>query len=104
MAAVGLAGVVGLLFEVAELEAALVLGGGGFDAGFAGCVVEDELVVAALPGFAGIELLAFEAGEAGVVGVGFGFLAGEEGGSIGAGLQGAAGLLVALASVLPLPL
>lgn len=53
MAAVGQAGVVSLLFEVAELEGALVFGGGGFDAGLAGGVVEDELVVAALPGFAG---------------------------------------------------
>jgi len=93
---VGLAGVVGLLFEVAELQAALVLGGAGFDAGFAGGVVEDELVVTALPGFAGVELLRLEAGEAGVVGVGCVFFAGEEGRGVGAGLLGAAALLVAL--------
>jgi len=95
VSAVGLARVVGLLFEMTELEGTPVFGGGGFDAGLAGCVVEDELVVAALPGFAGIELLALEAGDAGVMGVGRGFLAGEKGGGIGTGLQGAAGLLVA---------
>ncbi len=68
MAAIGLAGVVGLLFEVAELEGALVFGGTEFDTGFARGIVEDELVVAALPAPAGSELLALEAGEAGVVG------------------------------------
>ena len=70
MAAIGLSGVVGLLFEVAELQGALVFRRTEFDTAFAGRVVEDELVVAALPALAGIELLAFEAGQTGVVGVG----------------------------------
>lgn len=95
VAAVLLAGVVALLFEVAELELALVFGGGEFDARFAGGVVEDELVVAALPAAAAVELLGLETGEAGAVGV-FARLAGEEGGGVGAGLLGAAADLVAL--------
>jgi hypothetical protein len=61
----------------------------------AGGVVEDELVVTALPVLAVAVLLAFEAGEAGAVGVGFGFLPGEEGGGVGAGLAGGVALLVA---------
>ena len=96
MAAVGLPGVVGLLFEVAELQGAFVFGGAEFDPAFAGRVVEDKLVVAALPAPAGIELLAFEAGEAGIVGMGAVFLAGKEGRRIGAGLHGAATDLIAL--------
>lgn len=96
VAAVGLAGVVGLLFEVAELEVALVFGGGEFDAGLAGAVVEDELVEPAQAVAAVAELLALDAGEAGVVGVGCGLFAGEEGGGVGAGLHGAAADPVAL--------
>ena len=96
MAAVGLPGVVGLLFEVAELQGAFVFGGAEFDPAFAGRVVEDKLVVAALPAPAGIELLAFEAGEAGVVGMGAVFLASKEGRRIGAGLHGTAADPIAL--------
>jgi hypothetical protein len=96
VAAVGQAGVVVLLLETAELESAVLFGGAEFDARLAGGVVEDELVVAALPGLAGVELLGFEAGEAGAVLMGFGFFAGEEGGGVGAGLHGAAAELVAL--------
>ena len=96
MAAIGLSGVVGLLFEVVELQGALVFRRTEFDTAFAGRVVEDELVVAALPALAGIELLAFEAGQTGVVGVGFGFLAGKEGWRIGAGLHGTAADPIAL--------
>ncbi len=95
VAAIGLAGVVGLLFEVAELEVALILGGTEFDAGFARGIVEDEMVVAALPVPAGGELLGLEAGEAGLVGVLLIALAGEEGGGVGAGLLGAAAEAVA---------
>jgi hypothetical protein len=95
VAAIGLAGVVGLLFEVAELEVALVLGGAEFDTAFAGRVVEDEMVVATLPVPAGGELLGLEAGEAGLVGVLLIALAGEEGGGVGAGLLGAAAEAVA---------
>ena len=96
VAAVGLSCVVGLLFEVAELEPAGVLGGAQFDAGLAGAVVEDELVVAALPALAGAGLLGFEAREAGVVAVGLGAFAGEPGGGVGTGLLAAAADLVAL--------
>lgn len=73
------------------MQAAFVLGGAEFDTGFARGVVEDELVVAALPGLAGRELLALDAGETGLMGVSAVFLAGEEGRGIGAGLLGAAG-------------
>jgi len=103
VAAVGLPGVVALLFEVAELEGALVFGAGGFDARFAGGVVEDELVVAALPALAAVQLLAFEAGEAGAVAVRCGVLTGEEGRGVGAGLHGAAADLVALGVRAALP-
>ncbi len=96
MAAIGLSGVVGLLFEVAELQGAFVFRRAEFDTAFAGRVVEDELVVATLPALAGIELLAFETGQTGVVGVGFGFLAGKEGWRIGAGLHGTAADPIAL--------
>ena len=95
VAAVGLAGVAGLLFEVTELEVALILGGAEFDAGFARGVVEDEMVVATLPVPAGSELLGLEAGEAGLVGVLSIALAGEEGGGVGAGLLSAAAEAVA---------
>lgn len=101
MAAVGLSGVVGLLFEMAELQAALVFGGAEFDTAFAWGVVEDELVVATLPALAGIELLAFEAGQTGVVGMRFGFLASKEGRRIGAGLHGPAADPIALGIAIP---
>ncbi len=96
VAAVFLPGIVALLFEVAELELAFVFAGAEFEPGLAGGVVEDELVVAALPVPAVGELLGFKAGETGAVGMGVGLVAGEEGGGVGAGLEGAGTDLIAL--------
>ena len=96
MAAVGESGVVGLLLEVAELQGAVVLRRTQFDTCFAWGVVEDELVVAALPALAGGQLLGFDAGEAGLMGVGAVLFSGEEGRGVGAGLLGATSDPVAL--------
>ena len=84
VAAILLAGVVGLLFEVTELQAALVLAGGEFDAGLTRGVVEDELVEAGAAVPACRELLALHPREAGPVGV-FARFAGKPGGGVGRG-------------------
>lgn len=96
MAAIVEAGVVVLLFEMTELQATPVFAGAEFDARLAGRVVEDELVVAALPAAAAVELLAFQAGQAGAMAMRVGLLAGKQGRGVGAGLHGAAAQLVAL--------
>lgn len=103
MAAIVEAGVVVLLFEMTELQAAPVFAGAEFDARLAGRVVEDELVVAALPAAAAVELLAFQARQTGAVTVGVGLLASKQGGGVGAGVHGAAAQLVALGIATALP-
>lgn len=49
VAPVGLTGVAGLLFEMAELQVALVLGGSDLDAGLARSVVKDKVVMPPCP-------------------------------------------------------